>query len=187
MTWQSYLDYFEKILIAAIPEPPYNDEDFAHYTKMNYSRQNRWVKLGKLTRETIEAIREVNTQQHWIVITEPWCGDAAHLVPFIEMMSAENPLISFEVQLRDKDSEIDKYLTGTSKSIPILVVRNEAGEDLFHWGPRPKECQALYIKLKEEMADLETLKIALQHWYNADKGSSVQQEVIELLAENITV
>ena len=181
MTWQEYVQYFEQILSGTTPKPPYNEEEYFHYTKMNWSRSNRWLKNSPLTAETIQAIKKINERQHWVLITEPWCGDAAHIVPVIYQMAVLNPNIDLEIQLRDSGSEIDKYLTKGSKSIPILIVRNTEGKDLFVWGPRPVGANIVFDELKKNEADFETIKLALQNFYNKDKAKETQQEIVALL------
>lgn len=182
MTAFEYLHYFEAILSGNISSEPYANADYLHYTKLNHSRQQRWFKMGELIPETAHALSIINERQQWILITEPWCGDAAHSVPFIIKMAERQPLITLEIQLRDsEDSLIDTYLSNGSKSIPKLIVRDEAGNDLFDWGPRPVNCQMVYQQLKDEGADFEALKTALQKWYNDDKGVSLQSEVQQLL------
>ena len=181
MTIDQYQSDFETILTTELPHAPYNNPDYFQYAKMNQSRSNRWFKHGKLSSDTITKIKSIQTPQTWILITEHWCGDAAHIVPFIAMMADLNPLIQLEVQLRDSDSEIDSYLTNGGKSIPILVLRDENGKDLAVWGPRPAACQVLYLEMKNAGKDFETQKIELQNWYNADKGLSIQAEICALL------
>lgn len=185
MNWQEYLDYTHEILSSPDPQPPYNNPDYFQYTKMNDARTRRWIKTNPITEETKTIVANIREPQQWIVITEPWCGDAAHIVPVIYLMSALNDKITLQVQLRDSHSEIEKYLTNGSKSIPMLIVRNEKGEDIFHWGPRPKEGQALYLSLKERNADFEETKIAIQNYYNADKALSTQSEIAKLLQEHL--
>ena len=184
MNWQEYLDYTHNILSSTEPQPPYNNPDYHQYTKMNDARMKRWLKTNPITAETKAIIESISQPQQWIVITEPWCGDAAHIVPIIYLMSALNNKISFQLQLRDSGSEIEKYLTNGSKSIPMLIVRNEKGEDIFHWGPRPKEGQALYLSLQARKADFEEVKIAIQNYYNGDKSLSTQNEITALLVKN---
>lgn len=181
MTWQEYIHYFEQILSHAAPQPPYNEEAYLHYTKMNWSRSNRWLKNNPLTNETIRAIKKISQRQHWVLITEPWCGDAAHIVPVVYQMAVLNPNIDLEIQLRDNGSEIDQYLTNGTKSIPILIVRNADGKDLFRWVPRPTEANIVFDELKEKKTDFETIKLALQNFYNKDKAKSTQQEIVALL------
>lgn len=143
---------------------------------------NRWLKKGELSATFVETVKGISQPQQWIVITEPWCGDAAHSVPFIQLAAELNPLISVDYELRDAEPfRINEYLTGGSKSIPKLIIRDSQGADLATWGPRPVACQKLFDRLKAENADFEQQKIATQQWYNADKGQSVQAELETIL------
>lgn len=182
MTFQAYLDQFEEILKSDTPNAPYNDADFFNYAKLNWSRMNRWVKHGILQTDLTAAINAISSPQQWIVITEPWCGDAAHIVPFLARLAELNSLVTIDFQLRDSAPFlIDNYLTNGGKSIPILVIRDEAGNDLAVWGPRPKACQIVFDELKAKQAEMNELKTALQHWYNEDKGVSLQTELLALI------
>lgn len=182
MDFPRYLRLFEDILHAQPPQAPYDNPAYLDYTKLNWSRMNRWLKKGVLYGAVLDAVGRVSAPQQWIVITEPWCGDAAHSVPFIQLIAQQNPLISVTYELRDSAPfRINEYLTNGSKSIPKLVIRDAEGNDLATWGPRPAECQLLFDKLKTEGADFETQKLALQNWYNADKGQSVQSELEAVL------
>lgn len=188
MNFQEYRDYFKSIVekSSADNEPPYNNPDYYDYTKLNWSRMNRWLKTGKLSKELSEIIKKIEKPQSWIVITEPWCGDAAHNVPFIEMAARENPLVSVSYQLRDTEPFlIEQYLTNGTKSIPKLIVRDAGGNDLATWGPRPQDCQLLYAQLSKEKAPFEKVKIELQNWYNVNKGISIQKELGSVLANHV--
>ncbi len=182
MDFQQYLQTFERILTDPNPPTPYDNAVYLDYTKLNWSRMNRWLKRGVLDPAMLDAVRRISVPQQWLVITEPWCGDAAHSVPFIQRVSEQNPLISIAYELRDAPPfRIQEYLTNGSKSIPKLIIRDGAGGDLAVWGPRPDGCQQLYDQLKSEGADFEVQKIALQNWYNADKGQSIQAELTVVL------
>ena len=188
MNFQEYSTYFESILKKAETElqEPYDNPDYLDYTRLNWSRMNRWFKTGKLSEELLETINKINKPQHWIVITEPWCGDAAHNIPFIEMMANHNPLISISYELRDAEPfSINQYLTNGTKSIPKLIIRDEQGNDLATWGPRPEDCQKMYANLVSENADFEKVKMEIQNWYNANKGLDIQHELRELLTQTI--
>lgn len=182
MNFQEYQEVMQAILNAAQPAPPYDNADYFQYTKMNASRMNRWLKQHPVTEATKAVLTSIRRKQQWIVITEPWCGDAAHIVPILYLMSQLNDRIDFKLQLRDSGSEIENYLTNGTRSIPILIVRDENGNDLFHWGPRPAAAKKVYDALKEKKAGFEETKIALQQVYNSDKSNGIQQEVSALLA-----
>ncbi|HLT87430.1 MAG TPA: thioredoxin family protein [Sphingobacterium sp.] len=183
MTFQEYLDYFEQILASPEDYDPYGDEEYLNYTKLNWSRMNRWLKRFEPNDATKSLIASITEPQHWIVITEPWCGDAAHSVAQLYQIVKNNPNIDFEIQLRDKEPFlIEDYLTNGSKSIPKLVIRNDVGHDKVIWGPRPQPLQDLYMQMKEDGNSFEEIKEVLQKWYNEDKGEELQRELLAQLS-----
>lgn len=183
MTFQEYLDYFEQILASPQDFDPYGDEEYLAFTKLNWSRTNRWLKRFEPNAEIKSLIASITEPQHWIVLTEPWCGDAAHSVPQLYQMVRNNPNIDFEIQLRDSDPLlIEDYLTDGSKSIPKLIIRNDVGHDKFIWGPRPAKLQAVFAQMKLEDKTFEETKEAMQVWYNEDKGNCLQEELLAALS-----
>lgn len=181
--WQEYLNKFESILSLKNPPAPYDNPNYFNYLKLNEYRQNRWLKTGVIKDEIKDKIIAIDRKQEWIIITEPWCGDAAHSIPFLKMLADLNPLIELNFVWRDEPPYlIESYLTNGGKSVPKLIVRDDNGKDLFSWGPRPEACQKLYYLLKEENADFERMKIELQQWYNKDKGETLQKEIFALIS-----
>lgn len=183
MTFQEYLDYFEQILAAPQDVDPYGDEEYFNYTKLNWSRMNRWLKRFEPNNDIKNLIGSITEPQHWIVITEPWCGDAAHSVPQLYQMVKNNPNIDFEIQLRDTEPFlIEDYLTNGGKSIPKLVIRNDVGHDKVIWGPRPEKLQDMFLESKEKGLSFEETKELMQKWYNEDKGEEIQRELLLALS-----
>lgn len=182
MNWEDYLSLFDTILEGEHTEGLYSDASYLEYTKMNKSRLNRWLKTGSITDELKATLKNIKEKQTWHIVTEHWCGDAAHNLPFLYMMTQENPFIELKLYLRDTPPLlIDDYLTNGGKSIPKLIIRNEQEEDLYVWGPRPADLQKIYEELRDKKAEFEEINLALQNWYNKDKGQSVQAEILELL------
>ncbi|MGU3376968.1 thioredoxin family protein [Chryseobacterium sp. M5A1_1a] len=189
MTYNEYIEYFESIIKneLANQSAPYDNEMYLDYTKLNWARTRRWFKTGKLSKNLVTETKKISTPQKWIVITEPWCGDAAHSIPFIEMIARLNPLITVSYELRDsKPYKINEYLTNGGKSIPKLIIRNVENNDIATWGPRPKRAQDLYNQLVEESADFERTKTELQNWYNENMGIDLQQEFLQLISKSST-
>lgn len=185
MNFQEYSTYFKDILSKPVEEHqlPYDNPAYLDYTRMNWSRMNRWFKTGKLSDEIVEAVKKIDQPQYWIIITEPWCGDAAHNIPFLEMIARENPQISVTYELRDAAPfRIEEYLTNGTKSIPKLIIRDQKGKDLGTWGPRPENCQKMYAELLKENASFEIIKTELQTWYNRNKGKELQTELEGVLS-----
>jgi hypothetical protein len=184
MNFTTYCDYFQGILDDPDRKAPYDNPEYIDYTRMNWARMNRWLKTAVISDSMRQAIAAIDQPQQWIIITEPWCGDAAHCVPLIHMIAAVNPHITVRYELRDAaPHRIDKYLTRGGKSIPKLIIQDTHGSDLATWGPRPAACQLLYDRLMENKADFETVKMELQRWYNDDKGRGVQQELEALVKQ----
>ena len=181
MKWTEYLTKFEDVLEGRNQEHPYNDPTYVEYVKLNTSRQNRWLKKGALTEETKTILDKVVCHQKWILIAEPWCGDAANIAPIIDLMAEYSGKIDFEIELRDDSDLINSYLTNGGKAIPKLVARDENNEDVFVWGPRPAACQNMVMEMKtSDLSPLEK-KTEIQKWYNTNKGEDIQREISELL------
>lgn len=183
MTWKEYTALFKEILSNESYGAPYDNPEYVNYVKMNQSRSNRWLKSDILNADLVKQIEAIDSPQEWIVITEPWCGDAAHNVPVMAMLSEKNPLIDFKIELRDNGQNmIDSYLTNGGKSIPKLIVRNKKGEDVFSWGPRPAACQQIYYDFKESNLPIIEKHKQIQTWYSKDKCASIQEELFALFS-----
>lgn len=181
MNFNEYLLHFETILEET--PAPYDKADYLSYTRLNWARQQRWLKTGTVHLQLAELVRNLSRGLKWIVITEPWCGDAAHSVPFIHKLSQLNPHVEVEYQLRDSAPFlIERYLTNGGKSIPKLIIRDHQDQDLAVWGPRPEPCAAVYNEMLAKQAGFEDIKTALQKWYNEDRGASLQRELTEIFA-----
>ena len=187
MNFKDYQYYFQEILQQDQHIAPYDNPNYFNYAKLNWSRMNRWLKTGQLSEEIKDITTQINTTQNWIVITEPWCGDAAHIVPFIEMIAQLNENINIDYELRDAEPHrINNYLTnGKSKSIPKLIIKDAEGKDLAIWGPRPAACQTLYDELLAKNASFEETKTALQVWYNTDQGKEIMLELSALIKSSM--
>jgi glutaredoxin-related protein len=179
MTPTEYIATFE------LEHPDYSSypTNYQHYIPLNKSRFTRSLKQGVITQELTEVIRAINEKQDWVIITEPWCGDAAQIVPYLFKIAALNPLINVVVQLRDSHSEIESYLSNGKMSIPKLIVRNKQGIDLFTWGPRPQKLETIYLELINKNENIDDIKTILQKWYNDDKGKEIQEEIMELIKD----
>ena len=182
MDWKTYLALYDDILEKRFTEAPYDNQEYWNYVRMNKSRTMRWLKRNPISNQTIEAIKSIDSPQRWILITEPWCGDAAHSTPIVHLLSELNHNITLEIVLRDSSDLIDSYLTNGGKSIPKLVVRDENDNDLFDWGPRPEEAQTVVMDLKANNHPTTEVHKVIQNWYNKDEAVSIQNELGELFA-----
>lgn len=152
------------------------------FTKINIQRSARIDKTYKPSAEITESVSNLTKPQLWIVISETWCGDSAQNVPYLAKIASLNPKIDFRVLLRDENLEImDLYLTNGTRSIPLLVAFDEEGNELFKWGPRPKEAAEL-VKNAKAAGDPKPVFLEKLHlWYGKNRGAALEMEILELL------
>jgi hypothetical protein len=180
LSYVSYRNLIDTLLSESKTTGKNNESSMIEYTKLNVHRMNR---IDKTTVVNGEIKGLIKNKQHWVLITEGWCGDAANIVPVIAKMSEQSDNVELHILLRDENPEImDEYLTNGSRSIPLLIVLDEKFNELFVWGPRPAELQQYVMDFKKQAGfDIEDLKKNIQMWYFKDNTVSKQKEIIELL------
>ncbi len=158
-------------------------EDRVNYTMLNDRRMKRWDKTIKISDDVKTKISDYNKKVNWILITESWCGDAAHIVPVINKVAEINQNIDLNVVLRDEnDALINQFLTNGGKAIPkLIMVDNQTKDVLNTFGPRPNVATEMVKTYKAEHGMLTPeFKEDLQRWYNKDKGQSTIEDLVKL-------
>ena len=177
---KAYLEQVAKLLAVGKTTGNNHSEDMLHYTRMNLKRMNRWMKKGQISPEVESVVKNIREPQKWVVLTEAWCGDAAHVLPFIAKITELNPNIRLEIKLRDENLELmDQHLTNGGRSIPKLIAFDEEGNEMFEWGPRPAVIQDAFLQMKAADIDPAERTLELQKRYNQDKGQAIQTEIAE--------
>ncbi|WP_113660672.1 thioredoxin family protein [Pedobacter nanyangensis] len=186
LAYPSYRHLVDELLAQGQTTGPDNSEAMLHYTKMNVQRMNRVDKTTVLDEKLLETLKGIKGKYHFLVITEGWCGDAAQIVPVINKIVLAAPdKLQLKLTLRDKNLPlIDAHLTNGGRSIPVLLVLDEAGNLLLpKWGPRPAVLQGLLAQWKTEGVEMPELAEKLHGWYAKDKTAATQQELNELLKQ----
>ncbi len=161
-------------------------EALADYTKLNDRRMKRWDKTLKISEDIKEQVSQFNKQITWLVLTESWCGDAAHVIPVINKVADLNRGIDLRLVFRDENEDLmNSYLTNGGRAIPKLIaIDNETGNVLNTYGPRPSEATRLVNEYKEKYHILTPeFKQDLQIWYNKDKGQTTISDLMKLLSD----
>ena len=186
---QSYKAYREFVLrLVENNSASGNDksEAMANYTMLNDRRMKRWDKTVKVSQDIQDEVAKINDKITWLVLSETWCGDAAHLLPVINKMAELNNNIDFKVVLRDENEALmNLFLTNGSKSIPkLIMIDNASGTVLNTYGPRPSKATKLVNDYKNKNGKLTPkFKEDLQRWYNKDKGQNIVEDLTQLLCE----
>ena len=158
-----------------------------NYTKLNFSRTKRLDKTAEISEESIGIFKNISKKQNWLVISEPWCGDAAQTLPFINKIAQLSENIDLKIVLRDENQELmDEFLTNGSRSIPVIIMLDEYFNVLRTWGPRSKAATKLVNDYKNHHGKIDdAFKEILQLWYNKDKGISIVNDLSESIKVSV--
>jgi thiol-disulfide isomerase/thioredoxin len=184
MTYQEYRDLVANLVETNAATGPNQSEAMVNYTKMNDRRMKRWDKTLKISEEAQAQITNAKVPMTWLVLTESWCGDAAHVMPMINKIAEQNEHIDFKVVLRDENEALmDAFLTNGGRSIPKLIMLDKATNTVMNtYGPRPSAATQMVVDYKEAHGQLTPeFKEDLQRWYNKDKGQTVVTDLVDLL------
>lgn len=183
LSYHEYLSLVSKLISEGKSTGNEQSADLLHYSELNEIRMKRLEKTLKLDAEVEKTLQNIASKQTWLIISEGWCGDAAQILPIIKLMSDASEKIDLKIVLRDENEVLmNQFLTNGAKSIPKLLLLDEAFNLINHWGPRPEAAKNLIIeyKAKHGIVD-ETAKIALQKWYLEDKGIATMKEIVATL------
>ncbi len=184
MSYTKYRGMISSLLEQGKSTGHTQSDDLLNYSKLNEVRMNRYDKKMVVLEEVINKLMGLKKKYVWLLITEGWCGDAAHIVPVINKLAAITTAVDLKIVLRDENEGLmNMFLTNGNKAVPILVVLDETNlEVLGNWGPRPEGASNLITSYKRQYGKIDdTAKTELQLWYNHDKGQSVQQEIADLM------
>lgn len=184
ISYQAYTELVNKLVETGGTTGPDQNEDLAGYTKLNQRRMKRWDKTIKVSEEARGVFSDFNHKMTWLVITESWCGDAAHVVPVISKLAELSENISLKVVLRDENIELmDMFLTNGGRAIPkLLIIDDVTGEVVNTFGPRPTAATSLVNDYKEKHGKITPeFKEELQSWYNKNKGQNIIEDITQQL------
>jgi len=183
-TYQEYRDLVTQLVKQNSTSGNDTSEAMVEYTKLNDRRMKRWDKTIKIPDAVKEILANFTGNVTWVVLTESWCGDAAHIIPAIHKIAELNEHIDLKMVFRDENEALmNQFLTNGSKSIPkLIMIDNQSGKVLDTYGPRPSKATKLVADYKEKHGALTPeFKEELQHWYNSDKGQNVIEDLLKVL------
>lgn len=129
----------------------------------------------------LERARALRTRWHLLVLSEDWCGDAVNTVPVVARLAELAGNLDLRILARDENPDLmDAHLTGSSRSIPVVMALDSDFVEQGWWGPRPAELQAWFLAVGRSLEKAERYR-EIRTWYARDQGVSTLEEVIALL------
>lgn len=184
MSYEAYMALTEQLVKEGKTSGPNQSEAYVYYTKLNLQRMKRLNKTIEVPAALTELLQQKAGAWTWVIITEPWCGDAAQCVPVLEKIAQHDSKIKTAYLLRDEHPTVmDAYLTNGGRSIPKLICLDQDGKEVFTWGPRPAVIQEVMNRLKAEgVTEISKIVEEIQKAYNADHQAGVYEEMEAVLA-----
>ncbi|MFT4605663.1 MAG: hypothetical protein ACI9W4_002407 [Rhodothermales bacterium] len=151
---------------------------YRHYSRYNWDRMGRLEAVYAPSEALIESLTSAPGPLTWLVITENWCADAAYSLPVVRAAAEAHGNSDLRFLLRDTNLDVmDRYLTGGSRSIPIVVVFSASGQELLRWGAKPKALADHLGLLKADGADGRAISAATIAWYEDEGWLEIEREL----------
>jgi hypothetical protein len=148
-----------------------------------------WAAVWRRARVPEEYVRRVaalGRAWHLLVLSEDWCGDAVNTVPVVAKLAELSPNLDLRVLARDHNLDLmDAHLTGSSRSIPAVIMLDEEFEERGWWGPRPAELQS-WVLGPGRTLEKEARYREVRGWYARDAGRTTLSEVVAALERAAT-
>ena len=118
---------------------------------------------------------------HLLVLVEDWCGDAVNTVPVVQRLAEAMPGAELRVLERDRNLDLmDTHLTNGARSIPLVIVYDDAFREVGQWGPRPRDLQTWVMTEGRALEKDERYK-RVRTGYARDRGATTAREVLAVI------
>jgi len=159
---------------------------FSAYLETVEKNRELWHALARraaVDEEIRQRARAIPGRWNVIALTEDWCGDAINTLPVFDRLAEAAGNIELRILLRDENPDLmDAHLTnGTSRSIPVLIIYDEAFRERGWWGPRPAPIQE-WVLTEGMKLDPEDRYREVRRYYARDKGRPPLDECPRILA-----
>lgn len=184
ISWEEYYAIAKSYVESDEKPELYRNEKMLRYTSENIGRMDHILQTINIESKLYNILSAVNTDLIWLVLSEPWCGDASQVVPVLYTIASCSDHISFRILQSDAHPEVlSAYLTDGSRSIPKLIcLKADTLEELGTWGPRPQNLQKIVRENINDPSLSFGAKVRMIHaWYAEDKTASIQDEFIDLV------
>jgi hypothetical protein len=136
--------------------------------------------------EYLQRVTALRGAWHLLALSEDWCGDAVNTLPVVAKLAELAPNLDLRVLARDQNLDLmDAHLTGTSRSIPVVMVLDDEFVEHGWWGSRPAMLQRWVLGPGQQL-DKDARYKEVRAWYARDHGRTTLEEVVSLLERAAT-
>ena len=131
--------------------------------------------------DVLERFDQLKSPVRFIALNEDWCLDAVDVVPYMAKLATENSMVEFRSFGRDANPDLmNAHLTGTSRSIPVVIAYDADWIKLGWWGPRPAELQK-WVMTEGALLPKDERYRYMRQWYARDHGATPLREIAEMV------
>lgn len=138
------------------------------------------ARLARVSPDAVARVRRLGRRFYILVLNEDWCGDAVNTIPFVARLAEETGMDLRNLGRDANPDLMDAHLTGTSRSIPVVMVLDDNFEELGWWGPRPAPLQRWVLSEGMKLDPAERYR-EIRRWYARDRGATTIEEIVSLL------
>lgn len=158
--------------------------EFHAYLDMVQDTSHPWADLfrrAKVPQDLLDRALALDGSWSFLVLNEGWCGDSANSLPYLARLVESVPQLEMRILSRDENQDLmDSHLTGSSRSIPVVLILDNRFSEVGWWGPRPAALQQLFLR------DIKPLPPAdrypkLRAWYARDRGRAILTEILDAI------
>jgi hypothetical protein len=159
-------------------------ESFSDYLERPKKFGELWESLyarAVVPPDILERIQGSEDEWHMLVLSEDWCGDSLNVLPLVAKLADIAPWLDMRILSRDENPDLmEEHLTGTSRSIPVIILLDSNYVERGWWGPRPR---ALQKWVREEGLSLpkDDRYRQVRTWYARDRGKTALNELLDII------
>ena len=150
--------------------------------KDNSELWNAIYRRAALDEDAVRRAHAIEHRFHFLVLNEDWCGDSVNILPYVARLAEASDHLEMRILSRDKNPDLmNAHLTGgKSRSIPIVIVYDDAFSERGWWGPRPGPLQRWVLNEGLALPKPDRYPL-IRAWYARDKGSTIVSELLSIV------
>jgi hypothetical protein len=161
-----------------------NAPSFDEFLRAATANAEMWQAMATRAQVPDEVLRDAESiggRWHLLVLAEDWCGDAINTLPVLAALADRATNLDLRILPRDANPDLmNAHLTGTSRSVPVVMLLDSNYVERAWWGPRPAPLQGWVIQAGRALTKEDRYR-EIRRWYARDRGTTTLAELIAVL------